>query len=295
MSVDKAELLRQRVQGIMPDLEIRQFEVNQEGLINDVVIINHTFVFRFAKTENNPGLLDGENKILDLIRPRIGVEIPTPVFRSTTCMVYPFLDGKPLRKEIIGGLNEIDQASLAEQLGNFLYRLHSTDISNLDWKIPPTLAPVTWEKWVDIRQRVEEKVYPLLLPHQIIWAENLFNSVLENPAFFEYEPALIHGDLASYHLLFDDQKNRITGVIDFGVAGVGDPASDIGSLINIYGESFVTRMRSSYAGLEKYLPRARFYAQSIELQWVLLGIETGETFWFTAHLGGARDIMAQLP
>jgi hypothetical protein len=25
--------------------------------------------------------------------------------------------------------------------------------------------------------------------------------------------------------------------------------------------------------------------QTIELQWILLGIETGKTFWFTAHLG----------
>jgi hypothetical protein len=42
--------------------------------------------------------------------------------------------------------------------------------------------------------------------------------------------------------------------------------------------------------MEKYLARARFYAQSIELHWVLLGIETGEHFWFAAHLGGARDV-----
>jgi hypothetical protein len=34
------------------------------------------------------------------------------------------------------------------------------------------------------------------------------------------------------------------------------------------------------------------YAQSIELQWVLLGLETGESFWFTAHIGGARDVYA---
>ncbi|MFZ4658307.1 MAG: hypothetical protein ACOYNY_14925 [Caldilineaceae bacterium] len=34
------------------------------------------------------------------------------------------------------------------------------------------------------------------------------------------------------------------------------------------------------------------YAQSIELQWVLLGLETGKSFWFTAHIGGARDVYA---
>jgi hypothetical protein len=29
-----------------------------------------------------------------------------------------------------------------------------------------------------------------------------------------------------------------------------------------------------------------------DLEWVLLGLETGERFWFTAHLGGARDVLA---
>jgi len=80
-------------------------------------------------------------------------------------------------------------------------------------------------------------------------------------------------------------------VIDFGVAGIGDPALDFGNLITAYGESLIVKMRKSYPNLEKHLPRARFYAQSIELQWVLLGLETGENFWFTAHLGTARDIL----
>jgi hypothetical protein len=51
-------------------------------------------------------------------------------------------------------------------------------------------------------------------------------------------------------------------------------------------------MPGVYQGLAEVLPRARFYAIAIELQWVLLGLETGETFWFTGHLGGARDVEA---
>jgi aminoglycoside 2''-phosphotransferase len=139
---------------------------------------------------------------------------------------------------------------------------------------------------------VEDKVYPLLLPYQVNWADALFARALEDTAFFGYEPALIHGDLAPYHLLFDPAKGELSGVLDFGVAGLGDAALDIGGLISIYGESLVAHMQRSYPGLQTFLPRARFYAQSIELQWVLLGLETGESFWFTAHLAGARDIRA---
>ena len=287
---DSTDILIQRAHAIMPDLEIEQFERNQEGLINDVVIVNQEFVFRFAKSEEYAKLLNIEMKILDLVRPRLGISVPTPVYRSSDCIVYRLLSGQPLSRKTVLEFDQSTQNHIAEQLGRVLYRLHTTEISKVGWELPSTRAPVKRRNWLDIQERVKDKAYPLLQAYQIQWVEDLFNSVLENPESSEYEPALIHGDLASYHILFDDQERKITGVIDFGMAGMGDAVSDIGSLINIYGETFVKRMHKSYPNLEKNLPRARFYAQLLELEWVLLGIETGETFWFTAHLGGARDI-----
>jgi hypothetical protein len=71
---------------------------------------------------------------------------------------------------------------------------------------------------------------------------------------------------------------------------MGDPATDLGSLINYYGESLVSKIKNAYPTLDELLPRARFYARAIELQWALLGVESGEYYWFTAHIGGARDI-----
>jgi aminoglycoside 2''-phosphotransferase len=93
-----------------------------------------------------------------------------------------------------------------------------------------------------------------------------------------------------YHLLFDENKQSLNAVIDFGVAGLGDPATDLGTLISSYGESLINQVEHTYPDLQTLIPRARFYAQAIELQCVLLGVESGEQYWFTAHLGGARDI-----
>jgi aminoglycoside 2''-phosphotransferase len=274
----------------MPDLEIKQFEMNNEGLINDVVIVNRMYVFRFAKKKEYAKILNVEMKILDLVRSRVGVNVPTPIYNDEDCVAYPFLDGEPLLLERIMALDESAQIRISEELGKFLFSLHTTDISQVAKDLPSTLAPVTRETWLDIHHRVKETVYPLLWKHQVGWAEHLFNSMLMNPQSFEYKRAIIHGDLRPYHILINSQNCEITGVIDFGVAGIGDPASDIGTLINTYGESFVIRMKKSYPDLEEYLARARFYAQSIELHWVLLGIETGEHSWFAAHLGCARDV-----
>jgi len=274
----------------MPDLEVERFEINNDGLVNDVVIVNGLYVFRFAKKKEYAKTLKVESRILDLIRSHVSVNVPTPLYHDEECVVYPFLDGEPLLQERIMALKESTKKQISEELGKFLFSLHTIDISGAKEKPPPTLAPVTRQRWLDIHSRVKETVYPLLWKHQVNWAEHLLNSMLENPQSFEYNPSLIHGDLRPYHILIDSQSCKVTGVIDFGVAGIGDPASDLGTLINSYGESFVSKMKNSYPSLEEYLPRARFYAQSIELHWVLLGLELGENFWFAAHLGCARDL-----
>jgi len=283
--------LRQRIQMMMPDLEITHIEHNREGLINDIVIVNHELVFRFAKNDGYAQILNLELDILDVVRPRIDLPVPSPIYRGPGSVVYPLLKGKALLREDLLGMDAASAEKIAAQLGRFLYQLHSTPLDGRDWELPKSFAPVTWKKWVDIRTRVEEKVYPLLLRNQITWAENLFDQMLADPHSFDYPPALIHADLASYHILYDSAQHEISGVLDFGVAGIGDPALDIGALISNYGEGFASRLGKTYPGLGSLLPRARFYAQAIELQWVLLGIETGDTFWFTAHLGGARDIL----
>jgi aminoglycoside 2''-phosphotransferase len=109
---------------------------------------------------------------------------------------------------------------------------------------------------------------------------------------FDYQPCLIHGDLGAYHILFDRRSSRLSSILDFGVSGIGDPATDLGNLLQVYGESFVSRFLDVYPQLQGLMKRARFYAQALELQWVLSGINSGESFWFTAHIGGARDVLA---
>lgn len=284
------EQLREYVKEIMPDLEIEHFERNDEGLINDIAIVNRELVFRFAKNDGFAQILNLELDILDLVRPRVDLPVPTPVYRGPGSVVYPLIQGKALLRETVLYMDSDTREAVANQLGAFLQKMHSTPTDEIDWEIPKTLAPVTYEKWAEIRQRVQEKVYPLLMSHQVDWAENLFNRVLEDPSTFEYTPALVHADLVPYHILYDPQKGEVTGILDFGVAGIGDPAIDIGTLISGYGESFVKLLSAAYPNLETHLPRARFYAQALELQWILLGIETGDNFWFTAHLGSARDI-----
>jgi len=279
-----------QIHKVLPGLEIESYELHQEGLVNDVLVVNGQWVIRFTHTEWGKELMTMEDQLMRFIAPHLTLKVPFPEKCTDGVMVYSLLQGDPFLRETWAGADELNQQRLADQLGLFLNELHHLSTENLDWEIPLTLAPVTLETWVDIHERFVEKVQPLLLPHQIEWVDSLVESALDKPAFFDFRPVLIHGDLAPYHILYLKEKKRLNGVIDFGIAGLGDPATDLGSLINSYGETLVSKMIGNYPDLEELLPRARFYAQAIELQWVLLGVESGEKYWFTAHLGGARDI-----
>jgi len=275
---------------VMPALEIKDLVINHEGVVNDIVIVNKEWVFRFANGEYGQEMLDLEYQLMRHVAPSVRLSIPAPIIHDIGVIVYPYLTGEIFSRKLWLQLGEKHQQKLADQLGMFLQALHSIQSDNLEWEIPHTMAPVSHETWSEIYERILIKVYPLLLPSQIKWADELFDPVINQADFFDYEPKLIHGDLAPYHILYDLGEKRISAVIDFWVAGMGDPAMDFGTLISHYGESLVKKMDSSYLGYQKIIQRARFYAQAVELQWVLMAVESGDKYWFTAHLGGARDI-----
>ncbi len=279
-----------RIRQMAPDLVIDSIQVNSDGLANELVIVNGELVFRFAKGEYGRVSLQRELQVLAALQRRaalhgqIPVAIPEPFYTGADAIAYKFLPGEALCGDLLASLDASAQQALADQLAEFLQAMHAIQSPNL----PPTAAPVDAPRFHDQRRRLQEKVYPLLLPHQVRWAEQVF-AFVDSPGSFDYTPGLIHGDLAPYHLLYDAHSQRLSGVLDFGVSGLGDPASDLGSLLQCYGGGFIQRLGRRYPQLEQYLPRARFYAKAIELQWVLRGLETGEPFWFTAHLGGARE------
>jgi len=59
--------LKNRIREILPDVEIRSIKVHQEGLVNDVVIVNDAWVIRFTKTEFARELMDTEYQLLKFL------------------------------------------------------------------------------------------------------------------------------------------------------------------------------------------------------------------------------------
>jgi aminoglycoside 2''-phosphotransferase len=276
-----------RIKEIIPRVNIESITYDGDGLVNHVFHVNDDTVVRFARGDYGIKALAVEVRILGLLQPHLSLQIPRPFYTSQDAVAYQRIPGETLSLSLVYRLSSVEQQAVADQLGGFLRALHNIPV---DASLPVTLAPVRLDDWLEIRQEVEELVTPLLIRHQKAWVGELFDGMLSDATNFEYQPCLIHGDLGPYHILYNRELGRLQGIIDFGVAGLGDPATDLGNLLSVYGERFVKRTYESYPEARIHMPRARFYAQAIELQWALSGLRSGDPAWFLAHIGGARDI-----
>ena len=71
---------------------------------------------------------------------------------------------------------------------------------------------------------------------------------------------LRHGDFGTSNTLYSSEQRRVVGIIDFGHAGIGDPAVDFAGLYVSYGEPFLRRCARVYPLINRYWERIRFYA-----------------------------------
>lgn len=281
----------ERIRELFPELTIESISINSEGLLNDVAVVNRELVFRFAKTDF--GFKDplAEAKVLHFLRKYVTLQIPEPFYESGELLAYRLIPGETLRRDQLMKLAESDQQAVADQLAQFLKELHGIPLSDASaHEIPMADALMKYEGWVNVYRRLQEKVFPLLLPHVREWATEHFESYLADSRNFEYPLTVIDSDIPPYHVLFDKQQNRISGIIDFGCAGLGDPGIDLGIMLYNYGESFVDRFYRVYPDAQEYLKRARFYAGAHEVRWLLTGLERKNPWWFAVHVGSAKDI-----
>lgn len=289
--MSKLESYEKHIREICPELAIKDVSLNSAGLLNDVVIVNDEFVFRFVKRDFGYKDPQEEAGLLRFLKKYITLPIPEPFYQSPEVLVYPLIRGETLRRDILMQLPEADRQDAADRLAQFFKELHGIPVNEVsDFELPKADALMKYDCWVNVYGRIREKVFPFLMPHVRDWATEHFESHLAEQSNFEYELKMVDTDIPPYHIIFDRRKKRINGVIDFGCAGLGDPAIDFGVIIYNYGESFMSRFYKLYPEAETYLKRARFYAGANEIRWLLTGIERNDVWWFAVHVGSAKDV-----
>src|ERR1051325_146370 len=169
-SMNELSTYKERIRRLAPEIAVNSVCLNREGLLNDVVVINGTFIFRFPKHEYGFRHLKDEARILRLLQNYISLEIPSPLYETDDCLAYRMIPGEALRRDMLMKLPCSDQQAIADQLAQFLKELHGVPVNEVaGFEVPMADALMKYEGWVRAYERIREKVFPLLMPHVRAW------------------------------------------------------------------------------------------------------------------------------
>lgn len=284
--------LADRVRELYPSLEIRKFATNTEGQSNDIIIINDEWVLRFSKSDAARRDLDTEAKLLSLIPQYVDLKVPESESPAPGIMRQHKLHGQTLDRATLLRQPPEVQERLVEELAHFLFQLHRVPAERLrELGVGHSHAGERAADAVVLFEDCKRELFPHLKGYAIDVIREHFKPVLEGGLKLDFDPVLIHADLNPSHILWDPQRGKLTGVIDFGMAGFGDAAYDYASILLAYGETPLRRMHNHHPSIGTKIDRARFWAMAIELRLLLAGIRSGDPRWFCSNVGFARDVM----
>ncbi|XOK58497.1 phosphotransferase family protein [Paenibacillus elgii] len=266
-----------------PELQLREVEAIESGQNNDVLLVNGEWIFRFPKYAEGIERLRYEVRLLNTVKERVSIPVPAPVKWNlqserigSVFVGYPRIPGEPLLDGQWGELESTGVAMvrrIARQLTAFLNELHSVPADALGESAPEYDG---YREWSDLFERIRAKLYPHMNREAQRWTERHFASFLGNGANFRITPMLVHGDFGGSNILYDPERREISGILDFGSSGPGDPAVDYAGLLASYGEPFLQHMIELDPDMEGLLERVKFYQGTFALQEALFGLENDD-------------------
>jgi aminoglycoside 2''-phosphotransferase len=272
-----------------PDLEILTARLHTSGgQFSDILFVNENLIFRFPRyAEGIPGFLR-ETELLTKLQGQLPLPIPNPLYISQgtaepgqVFMGYKVIPGEPLWRN---RLNEIlDEAVLegfARQLAGFLHALHGLNPATLGLSLPQNNV---FAAQTAFYAEVRTHLFGLMRPEARDLVAAHFENYFSASELHTYTPGFYHGDFGGSNILHDPVQMVISGLLDFGFAGYGDPAFDLAS-VSTYGDAFFARLCRYYPVTESMLARARFYRGTFALQEALHGFQNNDQAAFDSGM-----------
>ena len=282
MVADRERSLIRRLRQACPDLALAPSALRfARGQFNDVLLVGGELVFRFPRSPRAAEALEAETALLRALRGRLPLPVPDPAYVGTDPRTgrfgfvgYRLLPGEPLTAAALAAAGEEALGRLAAQLAAFLRALHRVPAAELGPGLPVAAGR---EAWDGLYARFRAELFGRMRRDARAEVALRFEAFLAEPAHFAYRPVLRHGDFGGGNILHDAAARAVTGVIDFGAAGLGDPAADLAALSG-YGEAFLERFFPAYPELAAPTVRERacFYRGTFALQQALWALETGD-------------------
>ncbi len=215
------------------------------GWDHELYSVGETWILRFPKRAERVPWLLREPTIVQLAGEALGPMVPCfeLLGEPDSTYPYPFVG---YRRLIGVGADQTGRiaSALPRDIGHALSQLHRISID----RVPPSPGGPRADSWVQFGlelQSVAELVRPLLGQSVLDRAQPHLTGRITPPARRGPRRA-IHKDICPDHLIVDPRSGRLTGLIDFSEAVVGDPVLDMVGLIGLGGYSFIGDVVSAY-------------------------------------------------
>jgi aminoglycoside 2''-phosphotransferase len=272
-----------------PEIKVISALVNQDGQYNDVVILNDSLVFRFAKVPDAIKTLQYEVIVQKSLQGKLPLQIPDPIYAQVETDVigeafvgYPMINGVPLWLENYKTItNPSSRTRMAFQLAEFLKEFHRFSVET----IPIQLYRFeTRAEWANMYNRIRLRLYPFMRDAAKSEVSSHFEGYLDQTEAYGFEACLRHGDFGTGNIIYAPENCAITGIIDFGGVGLGDPAVDFSGIYISYGSDFYEDCCSVYPEMRHAFDRVQFYCGTFALQEALFGIDNNDDDAFQAGI-----------
>ncbi|MDF2723941.1 MAG: aminoglycoside phosphotransferase [Paenibacillus sp.] len=251
------ELVRGLIDSQFPQwskLEVRPVE--KSGHDNRTYRLGDDMTVRLPSHERYASAVEKEMAWLPKFKPHLSLDIPVPLAKGEPTRDYPlpWSVNRWIEGDTVNDANIRDRNEFAEDLASFLLQLEAIDASG---GVPAGVQ--------NFHRGGELAVYDAETRHVIAHLSGAYDTSLLTEIWqlalstrFTAAPVWLHGDVAVGNLLV--RGGRLSGVIDFGTMGVGDPSADLVMAWNYFDPAsralFLARM-----GLDEHtIDRARGWA-----------------------------------
>ena len=259
------------------------FEIDA-GWDSHVFEIDGEWIVRVPRRPEVTEWMRREIELLPELARALTVPIPEPelVALEPVCFGYRKLRGVPLS-------NEAGDA-VAADAARFLTELHGFSVERARALGVPGATAAEWRASMEeLLTEFEQRVFPLLRASERSLAAQVFAGYLDSDEHFAFAPTLVHADLGPAHLLCE--RGRLSGVIDWSDARIGDPALDFAWLLYGTAAPFGSVLLEAYEGSGKdaIAHRALLYHRLGPWHEVVYGLETGRDEYVASGLEGVRS------
>jgi aminoglycoside phosphotransferase (APT) family kinase protein len=220
-----------------PELEVRSVRRLPGGWDFLTLEVNRRWVFRFPVRPESEEQIRREFALLPLIASQVRVPVPEYRFRKEPSGIFRHRFGGYSK---LGGIR-VDRAGLSAralrragtELGASMTEVHGLSRERA------VAAGVPYRDSNGVRRtlrrwsvRVLAEVRPLLDPADRTYLDVLLEAAARRE-LYSFRTVISHQDLLPVHVLVDPRTGALSGLIDWGDSGFGDPALDFAGLGDI--------------------------------------------------------------